>query len=75
MKASSLDIPLKTRPINATFFLGLQISELCKGIFNSQTKYVKEMLKKFNMEDLKPMCICMIIGCKLRKEDEAKEVD
>jgi hypothetical protein len=34
-----------------TFFLGLHISQLDEGIFISQTKYIKEMLKKFGMED------------------------
>jgi hypothetical protein len=34
-----------------TFFLGLQISHLVEGIFISQTKYIKEMLKNFRMED------------------------
>ena len=33
------------------FFLGLQISQLNDGIFISQSKYIKEMLKKFGMED------------------------
>jgi hypothetical protein len=36
-----------------TFFLGLQVSQSNKGIFISQTKYIKEMLKKFQMEDCK----------------------
>lgn len=30
-----------------SFFLGLQVSQLGAGIFLSQTKYTKEMLKKF----------------------------
>ena len=34
-----------------TYFLGLQISQQEKGIFICQTKYIKEMLKKFKMED------------------------
>ena len=34
-----------------TFFLGLHKSQLHDGIFISQTKYIKEMLKKFGMED------------------------
>jgi hypothetical protein len=34
-------------------FIGLQISQSNKGIFISQTKHIKEMLKKFNMEDCK----------------------
>jgi hypothetical protein len=32
-------------------FLGLYISQLDESIFISQTKYIKEMLKKFVMED------------------------
>lgn len=54
------------------FFLGLHISQLDDVIFISQTKYIKEMLKKFGMEDYKPISTPIIIGCKLRKDDEAK---
>jgi hypothetical protein len=57
------------------FFLGLQISQLDEGIFISQTKYIKEMLKKFGMEDCKPVSTPMVTGCKLRKDDESKEAD
>ena len=32
-----------------TFFLGLQVSQSEKGIFISQNKYIKEMLKNFRM--------------------------
>jgi hypothetical protein len=58
-----------------SFFLGLQITQTSKGIFISQTKYIKEMLKKFEMEDCKPVSTPMVIGCKLIKEDESKETD
>ena len=58
-----------------TFFLGLHISQLDDGIFISQTKYIKEMLKKFGMEDCKLVITPMIIGCKLVKYDESKKVD
>ena len=57
------------------FFLGLQISQLNDGIFISQSEYIKEMLKKFGMEDCKPMSTPMNTGCKLSKDDESKEVD
>jgi len=56
-----------------TFFLGLQISQQDEGIFISQTKYIKEMLKKFGMEDFKPISTLMVTGCKLRKDDESKK--
>jgi hypothetical protein len=56
------------------FFLGLHISQLDEGIFISQTKYIKEMLNKFKMEDCKLVSTPMVTGCKLRKDDESKEV-
>ena len=58
-----------------TFFLGLQISQRIEGIFIAQMKYIKEMLKKFQIEDCNPGSTPMITSCKLRKEDESKEVD
>jgi hypothetical protein len=33
-----------------SFFLGLQICQRNKSIFISQTKYIREMLKRFGME-------------------------
>ena len=58
-----------------TFFLCLQVSQSEKGIFISQTKYTKEMLKIFKMEESKPVSAPMVIGCKLTKDDEYLEVD
>jgi hypothetical protein len=57
------------------FFLGLHISQLDDGILIFQTKYIKEMLKKFKMEDYKPASNSMVTSCKLRKYDESKEED
>ncbi|KAK1617109.1 hypothetical protein QYE76_022626 [Lolium multiflorum] len=37
------------------FFLGFQVRQLSKGTFISQDKYVKDMLKKFNMTYASPM--------------------
>ena len=37
-----------------TFFLGLQIKQSSNGISICQEKYIKELLKKFNMFDSKP---------------------
>ncbi|GJT81440.1 retrovirus-related pol polyprotein from transposon TNT 1-94 [Tanacetum coccineum] len=37
------------------FFLGLQIKQMEDSIFFNQSKYIKEMLKKFGLEDSKPM--------------------
>jgi hypothetical protein len=38
-----------------SFFLGLQIKQLKDGIFVSQSKYLKYMLKKFGLENAKPI--------------------
>jgi hypothetical protein len=55
-----------------SFFLGLQIRQSNQGIFISQTKYIKEMLKRFEMEDFKPVITPMQTSCKLRKDDDSK---
>eukprot|EP00253_Pinus_taeda_P028414 PITA_28414 len=46
-----------------TYFLGLQIQQKEEGIFLSQTKYLKQILKKYGMEDAKPVCTPMVTGC------------
>jgi hypothetical protein len=58
-----------------SFFLGLQICQRNQGIFISQTKYIKEMLKRFGMEDCKPVITHMKTSCKLSKDDESKYTD
>ena len=57
------------------FFLGLQVYQTDEGIFISQTKYIKYLLKTFKMEDSKPVGTPMVTGCKLSKDDESMEVD
>ncbi|GJT19773.1 retrovirus-related pol polyprotein from transposon TNT 1-94 [Tanacetum coccineum] len=57
------------------FFLGLQIKEMEYGIFFSQSKYIKEMLKKFRLEDSKPMKTPVSSDTKLTKGEECESVD
>jgi hypothetical protein len=57
------------------FFLGLQIIQSDKGISISQTKYINEMLKNFQMEEYKPVGTPMVTGCKLSKFVDTKDVD
>ena len=57
------------------FFLGLQKVQCKKGIFIHQSKYIKDMLKRFQLEDCKHVCTPMSVGWKLSKEDESKYVD
>jgi hypothetical protein len=39
-----------------SYFLGVQIKQLKNGIFVSQGKYIKDVLKKFGIEDAKTIC-------------------
>eukprot|EP00253_Pinus_taeda_P031539 PITA_31539 len=57
-----------------TYFLGLQIQQNEGGIFLSQTKYLKKILKKYGMEDSKPVCTPMVTGCSLSANDETTAV-
>jgi hypothetical protein len=58
-----------------SFFLGLQLRQTNQGIFISQTKYIREMLKRFRMEDCKPFITPMQTSYKLRKYDDSKSTD
>jgi hypothetical protein len=58
-----------------SFFLVLQIVQLYGGIFISQSKYVKETIKRFGMENSKLVATLMVIGFHLRKTYESLEVD
>ncbi|GJR17343.1 retrovirus-related pol polyprotein from transposon TNT 1-94 [Tanacetum coccineum] len=51
------------------FFLGLQIKQMEDEIFFNQSKYIKEMLKKFGFEDSKPTKTSMSTEIKLTKYD------
>jgi hypothetical protein len=55
-----------------SFFLGLQIRQRNQGIFISQTKYIKEMLKRFRIEDYKLVTTPMQTSFKLNKDDDSK---
>ncbi|GKD33283.1 retrovirus-related pol polyprotein from transposon TNT 1-94 [Tanacetum coccineum] len=57
------------------FFLGLQIKQMEDGIFFNQSKYIKEMLKKFGLEESKPMKTPMSFDTKLTKDEECESVD
>nr|GEV28082.1 retrovirus-related Pol polyprotein from transposon TNT 1-94 [Tanacetum cinerariifolium] len=57
------------------FFLGLQIKQMKDDIFFNQSKYIKEMLKKFGLEDSKPMKTPMSSDTKLTKDEECESLD
>ena len=58
-----------------SIFPRLQIHQRNQGIFISQTKYIKEMLKRLRMEDCKPITTPMQTSCKLSKDDDSKPTD
>jgi hypothetical protein len=55
-----------------SFFLSLHICQRSQGIFISQIKYIREMLKRFGMDDYKPISTPMETSCKLSKDDDSK---
>ena len=57
------------------FFVGLKIQKKKDGIYITQSKYIKEILKKFGIEDSRLVGTHMSIGHKLSKSDDSKEVD
>ncbi|GJY45415.1 retrovirus-related pol polyprotein from transposon TNT 1-94 [Tanacetum coccineum] len=57
------------------FFLGLQIKQLEDGILFNQSKYVKEMLKKFSLEDTKPIKTLMSSETKLTCDEEGEPIN
>ena len=58
-----------------SFFLGLQIKQLKEGIFVCQSKYVKNILKKFGMEDAKPINTPMATNGHLDLDEGGNSVD
>ena len=56
------------------FFLGLQIKQLKEGIFINQAKYIRDLLKRFNMEETKTMKTPMSSSIKLDKDEKGKSM-
>ncbi|KAK6162280.1 hypothetical protein DH2020_002121 [Rehmannia glutinosa] len=55
-----------------TFFLGLQVKQLKDGTFISQTKYTRDLMKKFGMEANRPN-ITFAVGVCARFQSTPKE--
>ena len=58
-----------------TYFLGLQIKQTSEDIYISQSKYVYEILKKFNVSDSRSASTPMATGIQISKDQRGKEVD
>ena len=57
------------------FLLGIQINQSKDGVYVHQTKYTKELLKKFKLDDCKVINTPMHPTCTLSKEDTGSKVD
>jgi len=44
------------------YFLGIEVHRDASGMYLKQTKYIRDLLKKFNMEKASPFPITMVIG-------------
>jgi hypothetical protein len=57
------------------FFLGFQIKQAKEGMFICQTKYIRDMLKKFDMDNAKPIKTPMPTNGHLELNEEEKSMD
>jgi hypothetical protein len=57
------------------FFLGLQIKQAKEGTFVHQAKYTKDTLKKFKMDDSKPLSTSMSTTTTLDVDEDGEPVD
>jgi hypothetical protein len=58
-----------------TFFLGIQVKLTKEGIFIHQAKYTKDVMKKFNMAELKPMSTLMSTATALDPDKNGEAID
>ena len=58
-----------------TFFLGFQVKQMREGIFISQDKYSKDLLKRFKMDECKPIKTPMQSNGHLDLDEGGKSVD
>jgi hypothetical protein len=58
-----------------TFFLGIQVKQMKQGIFMHQAKYTKDLMKKFNMAELKPVSTPMSSVASLGLDEDGEAVD
>jgi hypothetical protein len=58
-----------------SFFLGIQVKQTKQGIFMHQTKCTNDLMKKFNMPELKPVSTPMSSATSLSPDEDGKVVD
>jgi hypothetical protein len=45
--------------VELIFFLGIQVKQMKQDTFVHQAKYMKDLMKKFNIDELKPVSTLM----------------
>jgi hypothetical protein len=58
-----------------TLFLGIQVKQMKQGTFVHQAKYIKELMKKFNMTELKLVSTPMSTAASLGPDEDGEAVD
>jgi hypothetical protein len=57
------------------FFLGIQVKQMKQGTFVHQAKYTNDLMKKFNMAELKPVSTLMSSVASLGSDEDSEAVD
>jgi hypothetical protein len=58
-----------------TLFLGIQVKQMKQYTFVHQAKYTKDLMKKFNIDELKPMSTPMSMATSLDPDENSEAVD
>jgi hypothetical protein len=58
-----------------TFFLGIQVKQTRQGTFVHQAKYTKDLMKKFNIVELKPLSTPMNSATSLGPDEDGETMD
>ena len=58
-----------------TFFLGIQVKQTKQVTFVHQAKYTKDLIKKFNMAELKPVSTLMSSAASRGPDEDGDAVD
>jgi hypothetical protein len=58
-----------------TFFLGIQVKQTKQATFVHQAKYTKDLMKKLNMAELKPVSTPINFAASLGSDEDGETVD
>jgi hypothetical protein len=57
------------------FFLGIQVKQMKQGTFVHQAKYMKDLMKKFNIDELRTVSTLMSTIASLDPDENGEVVD